>query len=60
MSWSVEEQLRAYFVDLDSEQDAIDIAAIAAAQSSASGHLTFDVVEPPVDVDRALEVELDT
>jgi hypothetical protein len=57
MSLPVEEQLQAYFTDLDHEQEAINPASIAAAQSSAFGHLTFDADEPGVD--RALEVELD-
>jgi hypothetical protein len=64
MSLPVEEQLRAYFTDLDHEQEAINLAAIAAEPSSASGRLTLDAVEPPDDaagqdrLDRASEVEL--
>jgi hypothetical protein len=57
MSLPVEEQLRAYFVDLDHEQGAIDVAAIAAAPPSASEHVPFVAAEPGVD--RTLEVELD-
>jgi len=57
MSLPVEEQLRAYFTDLDREQDAINFEAIAAAPPSASGGLTIDADEPGVD--RAVEVELD-
>ena len=56
MSLPVEEQLQAYFTDLDHEQEAINLASIAAAQSSASGRLTIDAGEPGVD--RAVEVEL--
>jgi hypothetical protein len=57
MSLLVEEQLRAYFTDLDREQGVINVAAIAAASLSRSRHLTLDPGEPGVD--QAVEVELD-